>query len=142
MLRASEFRPERVEWLWPGRVPLGMLTLFSGDPKLGKGVTTIWMAARLSRGERLPGQTSPPIMGSTIVLSAEDDLSRTLFPRLMAAGADLSKVHFLSAIADRPEPGPCGRPPTTPRPLSGCPRSIAKTWRSSSGRPRRWGTAG
>ena len=31
--RASEIAAALIEWLWRDRVPLGMLTLFSGDPK-------------------------------------------------------------------------------------------------------------
>jgi hypothetical protein len=114
LLRASEVTPDHVEWLWPDRVPLGMLTLFSGDPKLGKSLTTLSMIARLSRGEPPPGSSSRTPTGSTILLSAEDDVSRTVVPRLRAAGADLSKVHILPAIRDRAEPGieAVERPPT------------------------------
>jgi chromosome segregation ATPase len=43
-----------LEWLWPGRVPLGKLTRLAGDPGLGKSFVTLDMAARVSRGERLP----------------------------------------------------------------------------------------
>jgi hypothetical protein len=105
LLRASDVAPDHVDWLWPGRVPLGMLTLFSGDPKVGKSLTTLSMIARLSRGEPPPGSSSRTPTGSTILLSAEDDVSRTVVPRLRAAGADLDKVHILPAIRDRGEPG-------------------------------------
>jgi hypothetical protein len=111
LLRASEIRPERVEWLWPVRIPLGMLTLFSGDPKVGKSLATISMIARLTRGEAPPGQSSAMPAGSAILLSAEDDPGRTLVPRLRAAGAALSKVHILSGIVDPERPGPDGRAP-------------------------------
>jgi hypothetical protein len=32
-----EFEPRDVEWLWADRVPLGMLTLFAGDPMAAGG---------------------------------------------------------------------------------------------------------
>ena len=40
MTRAVDFEPREIEWLWTGRVPLGMMTLFAGDPKLGKASVT------------------------------------------------------------------------------------------------------
>ncbi len=45
-----QLEPREVEWLWAGRVPLGMITLFAGDPKLGKSFVTLAIAAALSRG--------------------------------------------------------------------------------------------
>ena len=41
-----------------GRVPLGMITMFAGDPKLGKSYVTLAMAAALSRGLPLPAERS------------------------------------------------------------------------------------
>ncbi len=104
MTSASAIAPEQVEWLWPGRIPLGMLTLFSGDPKLGKSLATLSLIAAVTRGGPLPG-TGPdgPAMaprGSVILLSAEDDPARTIVPRLRAAGADLERVHILSSMVD------------------------------------------
>jgi hypothetical protein len=87
-----------VEWIWRGRVPRGMLTVFAGDPKLGKSLTTIGMAAAVSRGVALPGDESPDSPGSVIILCAEDDVARTIVPRLKAAGADLNRVHILEAV--------------------------------------------
>ena len=36
-----------------------------------------------------------------IILSAEDDAADTIVPRLMAADADLSRVHILSAVRQK-----------------------------------------
>ena len=101
MTRASEIVPRTVEWLWTGRVPIGMLSLFAGDPKLGKSYVTLTMAAAVSRGSPLPGGDVPPGPSSAIILSAEDDPARTIVPRLVSAGADLSRIHlFQSVITD------------------------------------------
>ncbi len=107
-IAASEVVPVEVEWLWRDRVPLGMLTLFSGDPKLGKSLATISMIARLTRGLGLPGDPADMAAGSALLLSAEDDRARTLTPRLTAAGADMTKVHFLSSIVSREDPVAAG----------------------------------
>jgi RecA-family ATPase len=82
-----------VDWLWTVRVPLGMITMFAGDPKLGKSYVSLAMAAALSRGLPLPLSDRPDQPGSTILMSAEDDPTRTIARRLIAAGADLTKVH-------------------------------------------------
>jgi putative DNA primase/helicase len=98
LTRAIDLEPRQVDWLWPGRVPLGMITLFAGDPKLGKSYVTLAIAATLSRGLPLPMGDLPNRPGSTIVMSAEDDLARTVVPRLIAADADLTKVHIIESV--------------------------------------------
>jgi hypothetical protein len=95
---AADVICQPVEWLWPDRVPRGMLTMFAGDPKLGKSIVTIAMAADVSRGAALPGGAPPDGPGSVVLLSAEDDLASTIVPRLKAAGADLDRVHILDSI--------------------------------------------
>jgi putative DNA primase/helicase len=95
---AVNLRAREVEWLWAGRVPLGMITMFAGDPKLGKSYVTLAMAAAVSRGLPLPMSDLPNQAGSTILMSAEDDPARTIVPRLTAAGADLTKIHILESL--------------------------------------------
>jgi hypothetical protein len=95
---ASIISPKIVEWLWRFRVPFGMLTLFAGDPKLGKSFCTLDIAAAVSRGAALPGGDIPDGPGAAVILSAEDDPARTIVPRLRAAGANLSNVHILESI--------------------------------------------
>ncbi len=56
---AADLAPCAVDWLWSGRVPLGMITMFAGDPKLGKSYVTLAMAAALSRGLPLPMSDRP-----------------------------------------------------------------------------------
>jgi putative DNA primase/helicase len=95
---AVNLQTREVEWLWAGRVPLGMITMFAGDPKLGKSYVTLSMAAAVSRGLPLPMSDVPSRAGSTILMSAEDDPVRTIVPRLTAAGADLTKIHILESV--------------------------------------------
>lgn len=90
-------------WLWPGRIPLGKLTLFAGDPGLGKSLVTLDIVAHLTRGTGWPDGSPNDQLGSAIILSAEDDAADTIRPRLEAAGADLSRVHILQAV-HRPRP--------------------------------------
>jgi hypothetical protein len=95
----SEVEPERVEWLWPGRLPLGKLAVLDGDPGLGKSAVTLDLAARVSAGMELPngGRCGP---AGVVLLSAEDGLADTIRPRLDAAGADTERIVALSTMAE------------------------------------------
>jgi hypothetical protein len=89
--------PERVEWLWEGRIPLGKLTILDGDPGLGKSTVTMDLAARLSAGRCMPdGSTGAP--AGVILLNAEDGLADTVVPRLIAAGGDPARVLALPTV--------------------------------------------
>ncbi len=97
--RLSEVAAEEVEWLWPGRVPLGKLSLFSGDPGLGKSFVTIDMAARVTTGAVWPDRPGEPNpVGSVVLVSCEDGLADTVLPRLKAAGGDPSRVIALEGV--------------------------------------------
>lgn len=82
-------------WLWEDRIPLGKVTLLSGDPGQGKGFITIDVASRVTRGARWPNSVETAPQGGVILLSAEDDAADTLGPRLDAANADCSRVATL-----------------------------------------------
>lgn len=91
-LNAQDVRPERIEWLVPGRIPTAGVTLLVGDPGLGKSMLTTDLAARASRCE-LDRQRPFALM-----ISAEDALAPVVVPRLQAAGAELSGVAFIEPI--------------------------------------------
>lgn len=96
----TEVTREQLDWLWPGRIPLGKLTLLAGDPGLGKSFVTLDIAARVSRGERWPDnplQRQPP--GKVILMNCEDDLGDTIAPRLDKANADSSKIIALQGVS-------------------------------------------
>jgi hypothetical protein len=62
LVRLADVAPAPVRWLWPGRVPLGKLTILDGDPGLGKSAITLDLAARLSAGLPMPDHpfSAPP----------------------------------------------------------------------------------
>jgi putative DNA primase/helicase len=108
LICAAGIKPRAVEWLWRDRVPLGMLSMFGGDPKLGKSLVTLALAANVSRGAPMPSCSDiPDGPASVVLMSAEDDPSRTIVPRLRAAGAILQNVHILESIVrPRDDDGP------------------------------------
>lgn len=93
LIPASTVAPRAVDWLWQGRIPLGLISLLAGVEGMGKGNVLAWIAARATRGE-LPGDRHG-IPQNVAILSSEDGENDTLTPRLMAAGADLSRATFI-----------------------------------------------
>jgi hypothetical protein len=98
----ANIQPRPIRWLWPGRIPRGCVTIFDGDPGLGKStIIGADLAARVSRGLEMPpgnGRCQCAEPEDVLILSAEDDPETTIRPRLEAAGADLSRVHVLETI--------------------------------------------
>ena len=93
----SEVRRERTDTLFnEGRIPLGEVTELNGFEGEGKGLTSVLIAARLSREQK-----------STLFLSGEDSPQATLRPRLEAAGADLAYTNVLpmDAVLELPDDG-------------------------------------
>lgn len=94
----TEVAMKPINWLWPGRIARGKVNLLAGNPGLGKSQVTISIAAVVSTGGVWPVDCTPCTQGSVVLLSAEDDPADTLRPRLEAAGADLSRVHYIRAV--------------------------------------------
>lgn len=98
-ISADSIQAESVKWLWPDRFPLGKMSLISGKPDNGKSQVTLDIVARTTKGADWP-DGSKNILGPREVLMAiaEDDLADTVKPRLMAAGADMTRIKFISRI--------------------------------------------
>src|SRR5262249_30410369 len=74
-VKLSTVRAEDVRWLWKGRIPYGKPTILDGDPGLGKSTLTLEIAARVSRGEPMPGDEARLEPAGVVILSAEDGLA-------------------------------------------------------------------
>jgi AAA domain len=73
----SDIAPEKIEWLWPGRMAIGKLTLMAGEPGLGKSQVALGVAAAVTTSGRWPNSENDYApSGSVIILSAEDGLGR------------------------------------------------------------------
>lgn len=94
---ANEIKPKPIDWLWDGWLARGKLEVLSGIAGTGKTTLAISLAATVSIGGKFPDGTRSPI-GSVLIWSGEDSAKDTLVPRFMAAGADLSKIHFIGDV--------------------------------------------
>ena len=94
---AADVEPRMLDWLWLGVLPRGKVSTIAGDPGVGKGVFTTFIAATVSTGtDWRPGECCA--QGTVAFLAHEDGKEDTVVPRLIAAGADLSRVKFIDGV--------------------------------------------
>ncbi|WP_341678383.1 AAA family ATPase [Niveibacterium sp. SC-1] len=103
---AADVQTEPVRWLWPGWIAAGKLAIIGGAPGCGKTTIAIALAAVVSRGGTFPDGVRCALPGNVLIWSGEDDPSDTLKPRLLAAGADVSRCHFIDCARDEDGPRP------------------------------------
>ncbi len=96
VLEAGDTLPMKpVDWLWPFWIAKGKVHLLAGAPGQGKTTIALAIAAIITIGGKFPDGASCEL-GSVVIWSGEDDPADTLKPRLIAAGADISRVHFIT----------------------------------------------
>lgn len=89
-----------VDWLWYPYIPFGKVSLLQGDPGNGKSTLMMNVIAAASIGGKVPDgrKLKKPI--HVLYQCSEDGAADTIKPRLLAAGADCSKIAFLDEEAD------------------------------------------
>lgn len=102
----ADIKPLPITWLWPGWVPAGKLTILAGAAGTGKTTLALALAAVITAGGRWPDGSECQERGNVLIWSSEDVADDTLVPRLIAAGADLSRCHFIDGIAQDGESVP------------------------------------
>ncbi len=104
--RMDQVESQVVEWIWPGRIPAGKLSMIVGDPSAGKSMLVVDVAARISNGAAWPdAPTEPGIVGDVLLLNDEDGLADTIRPRLDAASAKALRIHHIGANRRRTDSG-------------------------------------
>jgi DNA polymerase len=98
--RASRYEMRSVEWIWKHRIAQGALNVLAGLPDKGKGQTWCNVVARITTGGKWPAGEGQAPKGNAIIFSAEDDIARTVIPRLVAAGADLDRVEIVEMMGN------------------------------------------
>ncbi len=123
MINMESVKVEQIEWLLYPFIPFGKVTIIQGDPGEGKTTMVLQIIAKLTRGEpillnkksqkevqqdseenlkqEVISQDNPIQPVNVIYQTAEDGLGDTIKPRLLAAGADCSRV---LVIDDREQP--------------------------------------
>lgn len=123
MINMESVKVEQIEWLLYPFIPFGKVTIIQGDPGEGKTTMVLQIIAKLTRGEpillnqksqkeaqkdseenpkqEVLSQDALMLPVNVIYQTAEDGLGDTIKPRLLAAGADCSRV---LVIDDREQP--------------------------------------
>jgi AAA domain-containing protein len=96
---ASLLKVRNIDFIWPLRLARGKHTMIAGIGGLGKSQLVYWIVSTISTGGKWPDGGKAP-KGSCIILSAEDGPEDVMVPRLIAAGADLDKIHIVRATVD------------------------------------------
>lgn len=120
LINMESVEVEQIEWMFYPFIPFGKVTIIQGDPGEGKTTMVLQIIAKLTKGEKIfTGQEQKigeagiaagsdqnisekamePV--NVIYQTAEDGLGDTIKPRLLAAGADCSRV---LVIDDREQP--------------------------------------
>jgi len=98
--KMSDIKPQPINWLWKDYIAKGTFTLITGEPELGKSQITLSMAAIVTTGGKWPVNGEKCEEGNVIILSDEDNLEKTIHPRLEANGANLDKIINFDGIGE------------------------------------------
>lgn len=98
---AASIKPEPITWLWKFWIAAAKFHILAGPPGSGKTTLAIAIAAVISSGGRLHFPDGPPCpQKSVMIWSGEDGAADTLIPRLIAAGADMSRIQIIRGVAE------------------------------------------
>lgn len=95
---ASELAP--LEWLWPGWLPRGMLTLFGAAPGAGKSFVALDLSWRITTNQGFPDGSPIPNPDANIVYVDGEAVPQILNERALAYGVDRKRLFLLL-----PDPG-------------------------------------
>ena len=100
-LKLDEIEGGQINWLWAERLPVGHVTVLAGEAGSGKSMLAAEIAARVSSGTG-GADAAGAKAGSVVVAHSNRHENSVLKRRLIAAGADPSKVVvFNRDIVDR-----------------------------------------
>ncbi|GHU58389.1 hypothetical protein AGMMS49975_24940 [Clostridia bacterium] len=89
-----ESRP--VDWLFKPYIPMGTVSILIGDGGEGKSFAALALAAAVTRGTPLFGESTALPPSDVIIQNAENALPFVIKPRLDMLGADCSRVHCIN----------------------------------------------
>lgn len=85
--------PRPIKGLWFGRLVNGEMTVITGAPGVGKGLLLCYVVAHYTTGRPMFGDRIAQPAGHVLWIAVEDAHDTSLVPRLIAAGADRSRIH-------------------------------------------------
>ena len=107
IVRMSTVEKQNVDWLWERRIPFGQVTLICGEGGMGKSFLSLGIAAAVSKGNYLPGDSrreaaERPEPGDVLVLNYEDGLGNGLETimshRVDQTGCDAERIFAIKGV--------------------------------------------
>ena len=99
LISGGELTYHPTEWVWPGRIARGKLTLIGGAPGSGKTTLAMELISRVTTGTDWPCGEGVAPKGSVLLIAPQSHPD-TFLPRLKAAGADLARLHTIRTVKD------------------------------------------
>jgi len=93
LITMCDVETEQVDFLWRPYIAYGKITIVQGDPGDGKTTMMLAIAASITRGDEIGGNSTDP--ADVIFQTAEDGLADTIKPRLEQLGANCSRIHVI-----------------------------------------------
>lgn len=88
-----------VTWLWHPRLPANQISLLGSPGGGGKGLNACNYAACVTTGRAWPCGSDLAPLGNVLWCETEDPLPEVVVPRMIAAGADRSRIQFATPEA-------------------------------------------
>ena len=95
LINLNDVEARDVNWLWYPYISYGKFTILQGNPGDGKTNVALQIAACCTTGKALPHYVEQePI--NVLYQTAEDGLDDTIVPRLIDAGANLTRISVIN----------------------------------------------
>jgi putative DNA primase/helicase len=94
----SSVKEKKIDWLWKDRIAYGKITLFAGEPGVGKSQLLLYIASIISNGTKFHFENNFSNQGKVLLISGEDNAEDTIKPRLMALGANVDNIDYVKGI--------------------------------------------
>ncbi len=107
IVNMKDIQETPIRWLWYGWLPLGKMTILAGTGGCGKTNLSLALTSIVTKGGLFPDGSQCENPGKVLIYSTEDDPADILKPRLIANGADISKVSIIDGKNNKqgkPEP--------------------------------------
>jgi hypothetical protein len=100
-ISASTIQPRAAEFLDGGMIPKGKLITLAGLGGAGKGMFWVNLVADLTQGRPTLGLSyHPPPPIEVLLIGCEESYEDAVAPRLLAASADMKRIHILKCVSD------------------------------------------
>jgi hypothetical protein len=94
----SNITPCEIEYIVPEILPKGVLVSLISQEGVGKSTEASHIAAIVSTGGDWPNSFDTTMQGDVVIFSHEESPEHSIAPRLIANGADMSRIHLGESV--------------------------------------------